>query len=71
MDTTGAAREPGTWFKSSYSESAKSCVEVRMTDQVDVRDTKDRSGPVLQFSRTAWSDFIADIQDGGFTIPRP
>lgn len=50
------------WFKSSRSADNAACVEVRFTvDSVDVRDSKDRGGPVLAFTRTAWSGFLAGL----------
>ncbi len=53
------------WFKSSRSSNNAACVEVRFVgDAVDVRDTKDRSGPVLAFNATAWSGFIAALKAG-------
>lgn len=50
------------WRKSSRSGSnGGACVEVagNLPDRVLVRDTKDRSGPVLTFSPSAWSAFVA------------
>lgn len=40
-----------TWIKSSYSGSEANCVEVADHTEtgVLVRDTKDRTGPVLRF----------------------
>lgn len=50
------------WRKSSYSESAGDCVEARVEHgTVYVRDTKDRTGPVLAFSVEAWRQFLACI----------
>lgn len=51
------------WFKSSRSSSNANCVEVRFVDgAVDVRDTKDRTGPVLAFSGATWTSFIAGLK---------
>ncbi|MEU2285499.1 DUF397 domain-containing protein [Streptomyces sp. NPDC013178] len=49
------------WFKSSYSSSASGdCVEVATcTDRIHVRDSKDKDGPQLTLSPTAWADFVA------------
>ncbi|GAA2474421.1 DUF397 domain-containing protein [Streptomyces thermolineatus] len=48
------------WFKSSYSSGeGGDCVEVAASaDTVHVRDSKDRSGPVLSFAADEWSAFV-------------
>ena len=49
------------WFKSSYSNSGGSCVEVNLRgDFTLVRDSKDRRAgqPVLSISREGWSSFV-------------
>ncbi|MEU4690351.1 DUF397 domain-containing protein [Actinoplanes sp. NPDC023714] len=57
-------RAESGWFKSSHSESG-GCVEVKMAgDVVLVRDTKDRSGPVLSFDRAVFQAFVDDLKDG-------
>ncbi|SCL15763.1 DUF397 domain-containing protein [Micromonospora inyonensis] len=33
--------------------------------RVAVRDSKDRSGPVLVYSATAWTAFVAGLRAGG------
>jgi hypothetical protein len=52
-----------TWTKSTRSGTNDGqCVEVRQLTQaapVEVRDSKDPSGPILAFSPAAWSAFIA------------
>ncbi|MBC2901506.1 DUF397 domain-containing protein [Streptomyces cupreus] len=55
-----------TWFKSSYSSSGSGdCVEVAVTAAtVHVRDSKDRRGPQLTLSPTAWADFLAGQAEG-------
>ncbi|MEU4094517.1 DUF397 domain-containing protein [Streptomyces sp. NPDC026673] len=49
------------WFKSSHSGSdGGECVEVAVGPaSVHVRDSKDRSGPVLAFEPDAWTAFVA------------
>lgn len=55
------------WRKSSRSGSEGSCVEVRRAPAaIQVRDTKDRTGPVLSFPADAWQGFIAAVHDGEF-----
>jgi hypothetical protein len=60
-----------TWTKPSRSFANGNCVEVRAdpAGTVAVRDSKDRSGPVLSFSREQWDAFLAAIRDGYLTGP--
>jgi Domain of unknown function (DUF397) len=57
------------WVKSSYSGSQANCVEVAVRDSVVVRDTKDRTGPVLRFTLAAWRDFAGQVK-GAYTADR-
>ncbi|MEV5818685.1 DUF397 domain-containing protein [Micromonospora haikouensis] len=51
------------WFKSSRSANNAACVEVRFVGgAVDVRDTKDRTGPALAFDGGSWSSFLAALK---------
>ena len=51
-----------TWRKSSHSGEGN-CVEMSgRTDRVLVRDTQDRSGPVLKVSAQAWREFVGRVQ---------
>ena len=51
------------WRKSSHSGSnGGECVEVASTDVIMVRDSTDRSGPMLAFSAPAWSTFTATLK---------
>ena len=56
------------WFKSSYSGQNGNCVEVRFRadGDVDLRDSKNPSGPVLTFTASAWSAFIQDATASEF-----
>jgi len=59
-----------TWRKSTYS-NANGCVEVAFVDtQVAVRDSKDRTGPVLVFDSHEWEAFVGGVRDGQFELPR-
>ncbi|MFJ8432502.1 DUF397 domain-containing protein [Kitasatospora sp. NPDC094019] len=51
----------GNWTKSSYSnDQGGACVEVAASpSSVLVRDSKDKAGPRLSFSPSAWADFVA------------
>ena len=51
------------WRKSSYSGgNGGSCVEVASDGAVAVRDTTDRTGPVLAFSSAAWRQLVAELK---------
>ncbi|MFY1653232.1 DUF397 domain-containing protein [Solwaraspora sp. WMMB762] len=51
------------WIKSSRSSNNAACVEVRFAGgQVDVRDTKDRTGPTLAFDSTTWATFVTGLK---------
>jgi hypothetical protein len=53
----------GDWFKSSFSAHNGSCVEMRKTDDgAEVRDSKDRGGPVLVFTHAEWETFLAGVR---------
>ncbi|QOC90986.1 DUF397 domain-containing protein [Micromonospora craniellae] len=50
------------WFTSSRSANNGDCVECAILPAaMAVRDSKDRSGPVLVFSHSQWSVFVTDI----------
>ena len=51
------------WRKSTYSgDNGGECVEVATAGTVLVRDTADRSGPMLTFTAEAWRAFTAAIR---------
>ncbi|GAB3676888.1 DUF397 domain-containing protein [Saccharopolyspora tripterygii] len=51
------------WRKSSRSGAEGDCVEVAVvTERVGVRDSKDREGGVLEFSRRRWVDFVMGLR---------
>lgn len=52
-----------TWHKSSYSGGQGNCVEVAdLPGMLLVRDSKDPDGPVLTFSRDAWTAFLDHLR---------
>jgi predicted secreted Zn-dependent protease len=54
------------WRKANGSGDGN-CVEVAVTPAiVGVRDTKDRSGPILAFTPDIWSGFVAGVKAGDF-----
>jgi hypothetical protein len=56
------------WFKSSYSDGASNCVEVAFAGDgtVGLRDSKDRTGPVLEFNSGEWAAFVEGVRSGEF-----
>ena len=58
------------WRTSSASGSGGNCVEVAVTSEdIWVRDTKDRPGPVLRFTLVEWDAFLAGVRQGEFDLP--
>lgn len=58
------------WAKSSYSDALGNCVEVRRAsdDKIQVRDSKDPSGPALTFSPDGWATFISGTKRDEFDL---
>lgn len=56
------------WTKSSLSMSNGHCVEVSSLGggHIGVRDSKDQSGPVLQFTPDEWTAFLGGVRNGEF-----
>jgi hypothetical protein len=51
------------WRTSSYSTGdGGQCVEVASGDEIMVRDTTDRRGPMLTFTADAWLTFMAGVR---------
>ncbi|GAA2471459.1 DUF397 domain-containing protein [Winogradskya humida] len=69
-ELTVAARHPqvGRWFKSSDSGGDSDCVEVRYREDggVEVRHSKDRSGPTLTFTASEFKAFVGGAKKGEF-----
>ena len=58
-----------SWKKSTRS-GANGCVEVLIgQQQISIRDSKDRSGPVLTFTPIEWEAFLGGVRAGEFEVP--
>jgi hypothetical protein len=65
VDAWSARLPLQAWRRSSLSLDTGNCVEMRLTDSaVEVRDSKDRGGPVLRVSIAQWSGLIDAINRG-------
>jgi hypothetical protein len=57
-------------FRKSTFSAKGDCVEVAFVDngtrQVMVRDSKHRSGAVLQFNKSEWDAFVNGVRAGEF-----
>ncbi|MDP9847340.1 DUF397 domain-containing protein [Streptosporangium lutulentum] len=58
------------WWKSRASAVNGNCVEVACLPgrRIAVRDSKDRTGPVLIFDGSGWAAFIAGVKGGDFDL---
>lgn len=58
------------WRKSQLSSNQGSCVEVGTCDcdEILVRDSKDRGGPVLSFTPKEWNAFLDGAVKGEFNL---
>ncbi|MEV4600674.1 DUF397 domain-containing protein [Amycolatopsis sp. NPDC049253] len=50
------------WRTSSYSQQNSDCVEVAVSEEIGVRDTKNREAGQLTVSREAWQGVLAALQ---------
>ena len=59
------------WRTSTWSGTNGNgeCVEVRLTPLVvQVRNSKDRAGPVVEFTHPEWRAFLAGAREGEFDL---
>lgn len=70
MDTIDKSTTKSGWRKSSYSSGASAtCVEVSIhADGVAVRDSKNPTGPVLQFTMQEWRVFLLGVRSDEFDV---
>ncbi|WP_405817291.1 DUF397 domain-containing protein [Streptomyces sp. NBC_01390] len=63
--------EDSQWFTSSYSSNGGQCIEVAANlvatcGVVPVRDSKNPTGPVLDFPAGSFASFVASVKAGEF-----
>ncbi|WP_067507500.1 DUF397 domain-containing protein [Actinoplanes sp. TFC3] len=57
------------WRTSTRSGDNGQCVEVRrVSDTIEVRDSKNQTGPVLTFTFAEWAAFTNGTKDGEFDL---
>lgn len=57
-------------FRKASNSANLGCVEVAFADQViGVRDSKDKTGPILAFNSHEWRTFVAAVKAGEFDLP--
>jgi hypothetical protein len=58
------------FFKSSFSNGSAECIEV--AESIDgsryVRDSKDTTGPMLQFTTGEWTAFVKGVKADEFGV---
>lgn len=58
------------FWRKARASGGGNCVEITDTAaDVWIRDSKDRQGPVLHFSRPEWTAFLAGVRNGEFEGP--
>lgn len=58
-----------SWQKSNRSNNNGACVEARIvSDEIQVRDSKDPDGTVLTFTTKEWDAFVGGAKDGDFDL---
>ncbi|MGW8529450.1 DUF397 domain-containing protein [Nocardiopsis sp. NPDC055824] len=54
------------WFTSSYSGSSSNCVETRISERTEVRDSQNPETATLAFPASEWTSVVA-----GLTLKNP
>jgi Domain of unknown function (DUF397) len=66
MTSTEREVDAPQWRKARRSANNGACVEVAVSGQVLIRDSKDPNGPVLRYPARSWHMFIANAGLGRF-----
>jgi hypothetical protein len=56
-------------WKKATASGAGDCVEARTEGVVQVRDSKDKDGPVLSYTPAEWDAFLDGVRKGEFDLP--
>ncbi len=66
VSSNPATGTPVAWRIAKRCDSG-ACVQVgSIGAMVVVGDSKNPSGPILAYSRTAWKDFVEEVKRGGY-----
>jgi hypothetical protein len=70
MDAPDFNPSRAVWRTSSYTNNGGACVEVADNQPylIAVRDSKDRSGPVLLLTASQWREFITELRANAVSI---
>jgi hypothetical protein len=70
MDAPDFNPSRAVWRTSSYTNNGGACVEVadNQPDLIAVRDSKDRSGPVLLLTASQWREFITRLRANAVSV---
>jgi uncharacterized protein DUF397 len=61
---------PGASWRKAQASANGGCVEITDTAaDVWVRDSKNKQGPILHFTRHEWTAFLAGVRNGEFEGP--
>jgi hypothetical protein len=68
IESSNIQRGEPHWRKASMSNGSGACVELALAADggVLVRDSKDRSGPILRFTHAEWEAFVDGVRKGEF-----
>ena len=70
MDAPEFDPSRAVWRTSSFSNNGGACVQVadNLSGIVAIRDSKDRSGPVLLLTASQWREFITTLRANAVSV---